>query len=260
MKGRPRNLTNKMITAKYSSSPSTYSTVDNDYSVQENRDAPHIPPSESNLPEPNSQDKSEEIFDVESVEGFMNYNEKPFYLIHWKDYDNPDEMTWEPEDDVKNCKEAIQNFWIKNSKSKMQKELLLRMKEKEKKSKSKKKKERQKQKEINARRILKDAVPDHIIDSRFINGKQQYFIKWRGFSNDYNSWVDQSQISNELIHAFNSDNTRPKIKQLAINLYNHDSVNPYNVLFSNGQLAWISGNQVDKDILRKFLIDNFMKP
>lgn len=66
--------------------------------------------------------KSDEVYTIESIEGFMNFNCNPFYLVHWKGYDRPDDMTWEPEKDIDNCDILINKFWakrfsIQNSKS-----------------------------------------------------------------------------------------------------------------------------------------------
>ena len=57
--------------------------------------------------------KSDEVYTIDSIEGFMNYNSNPFYLVHWKGYDRPDDMTWEPEKDINNCDTLINKFWTK---------------------------------------------------------------------------------------------------------------------------------------------------
>ncbi len=39
---------------------------------------------------------------------------------------------------------------------------------------------------------------DKIINSRHFRGKKQYFVKWRGWPDKFNSWVDETQMANAI--------------------------------------------------------------
>src|SRR6202012_972792 len=36
---------------------------------------------------------------------------------------------------------------------------------------------------------------EEIIDQRFYKGKNQYFVKWKGYTPRYNSWVDSEDMN-----------------------------------------------------------------
>lgn len=57
--------------------------------------------------------------------------------------------------------------------------------------------------------------PEVIRDSRMKRGKEQFLVKWKGFSEDHNSWEFESPILSNLIKKFKKDtetNSRAKSK------------------------------------------------
>lgn len=288
--------------------------------------------------------KSDEVYAIDSIEGFMTFNSNPYYLVHWKGYDLDEDMTWEPEKDIHNCDFLISKFWTKRlsilsskeskdkndsnktsnldseNKSdpsdnegygfeiiKTQQEEIIRLK-KERKEYLKQIKylnslreisipesdEKSKSIPISDVDVSKDDdsdvcihsdddyesegfdinnddnynkeikpklesgyVPDYIIKSRCQNSKQQYLVKWSGFSNDDATWIDEKMIDDYYVKIYRLVYCSPMIRQLRIVFMNEKKlVHQYNVLFSNGQLLWLSEGQINKRLLNEFQAKN----
>lgn len=54
-------------------------------------------------------DSDPEVFEVESIIGKMYTDGKPYYLIHWKHYEDPKYDTWEPRENL-DCPEILEAF------------------------------------------------------------------------------------------------------------------------------------------------------
>ena len=51
-----------------------------------------------------------EEFEVECVRSYRIVNGKRQFLVHWRGY-NDESDTWEPEENLSNCSELVDEFW-----------------------------------------------------------------------------------------------------------------------------------------------------
>ena len=202
---------------------------------------------------------------VNKIEGFMTINNKRFYLVHWNGYDKPDEMTWEVESKVKKYKREISEFWERNQEihfpsesststsasSTMSSTNLSEVEM------SDAYEESNDNTQINdcceeIRENDFDCLPDFIVDDRDINSKKQFLIRWVGFNEEKDSWMDECQVSSRLIQEYKLVKCSPNIKQKRVTISNNRNSHQYHVLLSNGQLVWLSEAQIDPKILSEY--------
>ncbi|OHT08302.1 hypothetical protein TRFO_04915 [Tritrichomonas foetus] len=277
----------------------------------------------SKLISPNTSEKTVESYNIETILGFMNFNDKPFYLVHWKGYDNPDDMTWEPEEEIRNCKDAVNAFWEKNSdiyskaglnestsdasisvesegdsesdeesesnqnSDELPENNIIANQNTKKQSSSsnsgytkksknsdqkspkhksnashdKSRKNSKSKKEDDFEEIIKknhDYIAEGITNSRYKNSHQQYFIKWCGYPESDGTWVNESCVDPQLVKVYRLLYCSPSVTQMRVTVCNKNAkTHKFNVLFSNGQLAWLSEAQVEPNLLKEFKAKGF---
>jgi len=134
-----------------------------------------------------------EEYEVELIRNKRIKKGKNEYLIKWKGYDNEEDDTWEPEDNL-DCKEKIEEFeknYKKDKDVKKPKDAEKpKEKEKDKKRKSEDagksggteaKKEKKKEKDENKPRgFARDLTAERIIGATNDPGELFFLIKWKG--------------------------------------------------------------------------------
>lgn len=148
----------------------------------------------------------EEEYEVEKIIDSKKIKGKLHYLIRWKGYSAKSD-TWEPENTL-SCPELINKFndeQKENSKSKESTPAKKNNKRKAKKdtgsSPSKRPKTDWDSKDADENA---EYEVDRILEVRIKkNGKREFFIHWKGWSNKYDSWEPESNLNcSELINKF----------------------------------------------------------
>ena len=157
---------------------------------------------------------NEDEFIVEKILDKRNAKKgKVEYLIKWKNYDNPEDNTWEPVDNIDGYKNLIEayeknrdneiiepdhNVSSKNKKkaksSKDEEEVKEITEPKEAKVDSPKKKEKEPKpkKEKKPSKIQEDV---YIIESLTKKNGSKYFVKWENYLADQNTWEPKASIA-----------------------------------------------------------------
>jgi len=121
-----------------------------------------------------------EEYEVEKILDHRTRKGKAEYLIKWKGYDNEDDNTWEPVENL-DCKDKIEEF---NSKKKKSEE-----KDKEKKGEKRKSETTSKKEEPKKKKEKDDSKPrgfsrgltaERIIGATNDPGELFFLIKWKG--------------------------------------------------------------------------------
>jgi hypothetical protein len=55
----------------------------------------------------------EGVYVVEAILGHQVETNKELFLVKWSGYDSFDDLTWEPVENLDNCKEMIDLYWSK---------------------------------------------------------------------------------------------------------------------------------------------------
>jgi len=131
---------------------------------------------------------SDEEYEVEKVlEKRMKKGGQVEYLVKWKNYDDPDDNTWEPADNLKEAKHAIDKFEkdleSKNSsavKSSLKRKSAAVGKENETKAVKIEGKGGNKKSEDKPRGFARGLKPEKIIGATNEPGELFFLIKWQG--------------------------------------------------------------------------------
>ena len=150
------------------------------------------------------EEEEEEAFEVEKIlEKRVIKGKKVEYLVKWKNYDGPDDNTWEPADMLEGAGDIIKMFEkelkIEKDKSKMNNDQIVKSTEKiENKIESndiaenletkKKKSSPKKKKSVS---IQEDV---YNVEALLEKKGSKYLVKWENYPEDQNSWEPKSSI------------------------------------------------------------------
>lgn len=59
------------------------------------------------------EEDEEDIFEVEEVLNHKSVRGKDYYYIHWKGFDEPEDNTWEPLENLENCLDLVIAYYLK---------------------------------------------------------------------------------------------------------------------------------------------------
>jgi len=178
--------------------------------------APAVEPVEEDL---------EEVFEVEKILEKRVKGKKIEYLVKWKNYDGPDDDTWEPavmlasdivdkfenelkvreeEENAKLSKANEANFEEVETLSENKTEIVETKKEKS-------KKEVKDNKEIKTTKKNEPApILDDVYNVEALVEKKgsKYLVKWENYPSDQNTWEPKSSISDFIVKYYEADLSR----------------------------------------------------
>jgi hypothetical protein len=152
----------------------------------------------------------EDVFIVEKIlEKRIVKKGKVEYLIKWKNYDKPEDNTWEPVNNIdayKTLIEAYENNFsdvlIQDKKLDERNKLKNQIEELNN-SKAKKASEtksgkvyvkKKTKEEPKAKQTSQDKEDIYIIESLFKKKGSKYFVKWDNYSDEFNTWEPKASI------------------------------------------------------------------
>ena len=106
-------------------------------------------------------------------------------------------------------------------------------------------------------------IVEGIADEREVKGKRQYLVQWYGFSDDENTWEDESNLSRyfQLINDFRMNGPKQRTQKRVLDFisgYVSNGKVHYNVLYQNDEVAALSGLQARGSRFKQQLI-NFLE-
>lgn len=132
------------------------------------------------------EDREEKIYTVEHVLKKRKIGKKSYYFLKWKGYDNK-HNTWEPAENVEHL--DLIKFYEEQQKNISYNDTVYA-------------------KRNNAKKSYFDAIGsiwevEKVVKKRMKNGEIEYFLKWKGELEDYNSWEPRKMVKNsEAVKAF----------------------------------------------------------
>ncbi|KAG5673044.1 hypothetical protein PVAND_003121 [Polypedilum vanderplanki] len=153
-------------------------------------------------------------YEVAAIIDKKTFKGKTKYRIRWKGFDEADD-TWEPEETL-NCPDLIKAFKKKNAGSK---------KKPAKAGKKRKHHDTDDSEEdddsddsdygTSSKRSRGEYEVERVLDARINkNGKWEFFVAWKGYAPDSNTWEPESNLNcPKLINAFLGKNKVPRVIQ-----------------------------------------------
>eukprot|EP00092_Neocalanus_flemingeri_P087793 GFUD01110853.1.p1 GENE.GFUD01110853.1~~GFUD01110853.1.p1 ORF type:complete len:259 (+),score=91.30 GFUD01110853.1:42-779(+) len=140
------------------------------------------------------------------------------YLIKWKNYNNPEDNTWEPIDNIAGYKNLIDDYEKKlvdvqeTNEEIDESDLITDSPKKKKDAKSnklvtqKEKKDEPKPKKLKKPVKVQDNV--YNIESLIKKNGSKYFVKWENYSDEFNTWEPKASIPEFILKFYEEDPTR----------------------------------------------------
>lgn len=140
--------------------------------------------------------KSNDEYEVEAIIDSKAYKGKTKYLIRWKGWDEADD-TWEPEETL-SCPELIRAFKkkTKSAKSTPKKSAKKRKRVNDSDSGSESDDSNDSDFGSNSKRSRGEYEVSKILNSRINrDGKWEFYVMWKGYNSDSNTWEPESNLS-----------------------------------------------------------------
>lgn len=102
-----------------------------------------------------------------------------------------------------------------------------------------------------------------IADEREVKGKKQYLVQWAGFSDDENTWEEESNLTRyyQLINDFRMNGPKPRTQRRVVDFISGFVSNGkihYNLLYQNDEVATLTSLQARGSRVKQQLI-NFLE-
>jgi len=201
-------------------------------------------PSRLGTPAPAAIPMEEEVYEVEKILQKRRKGKKVEYLVKWKNYDSPDDNTWEPahsleadeiieqfekelkekDENESNAKELEINKEQENKEQQEQKiecdpEVEIKEEEESKGTESKPTKgegetkakpQKVKKKAVKPTKKSKPPLTDDVYNIEALTEKKgsKYLVKWENFPEDQNTWEPKSSIPDYILKFYEEDLTR----------------------------------------------------
>jgi len=150
-------------------------------------------------------DDEEAEFEIEKIINKRITNGITEFLVKWKGWDNEEDQTWEPEENLKGSEKLIKKFEVAESK-------LLKIKKKVTLDKEKKEKKKDvPESGVNASDEESQYEVEKIVDKRVDDGVTKYLVKWKGWdSEEDRTWEPEENLagSEKLIKKYESSQSK----------------------------------------------------
>jgi len=176
------------------------------------------------------EEETEEIFEVEKIVDKRVKGKKVEYLVKWKNYDGPEDDTWEPVGTLEEAAEFIEKFEddLKEKEEKEQEKEKEIMEEietiveqvkpvddmKVEKPETKKEKSKRASTDGKESKPVKKSKPAPVeedvynVEALIEKKGSKYLVKWENYPSDQNTWEPKSSISEFIVKYYEADLTK----------------------------------------------------
>merc|ERR1711892_511816 len=164
-------------------------------------------PSKSTAEE-NHEEEEEAEYEVEKILDHKYDDGVVQYLVKWKNWNNEEDNTWEPSDNLVGSESIIEKYEKKQKLKKKEEDESPAIKS----TKKKKKEELEQTEDADDADDANEYEVEKIVDKRILGGVTEYLVKWKGWENeDDRTWEPEGNLvgSEKIIKRFEVSESKP---------------------------------------------------
>jgi len=164
-------------------------------------------PSKSTAEE-NHEEEEDAEYEVEKILDHKYDDGVVQYLVKWKNWNNDEDNTWEPSDNLVGSESIIEKYEKKQKLKKKEEDESPAIKS----TKKKKKEELEQTEDADDADDANEYEVEKIVDKRILGGVTEYLVKWKGWENeDDRTWEPEENLvgSEKIIKKFEVSESKP---------------------------------------------------